>query len=769
MVSSGKNAVCSRKLRLHTAFIQIYQYFIGMKKLLLTFVLLTAVFATVFGDNVPSEKSYPVTGKVVDADTEEPLAGAMLKVEGTNIVVGTNSKGEFTIHFGANKVYIVHVSCMGYTTRTLRVPSVGHPPLTVRMASTNTSLEEVVVTGSRCEKPLKDVPVITRVISQEEIKTVNPVDLNTLLEYTLPGIQFYYNSMSQTTTLNYQGMDSKSVLFLLDGERMSGEGADHNIDFSRINVDNIERIEVVRGAASTLYDSRAIGGVINLITKKNARPLNVQLNSRYAGSNGENYSMQVGVNRSRFSSQTSFGYRHRDTYWVKDKEGKTIERIAPDGKGLQEKGEPQDIPIYGYKIFDLGQRFHYRFSDHLNAELFGSFYSNIRPTYSGRRYHQRYEDLVVGGKAKWQINENNGFAFSYTFDNYAKKDDYDLVKLVEKVYNNINHSARLYYTGTFGRHTFNAGIEGVHESLRHYMMKDTGMVSTTQFSLCAQEDWRITDNFNVVVGMRGDKGKGYNFHLTPKISALYRPFEHITFRAGYSQGYRIPTLKELYQEFNMAGIIMIYGNKDLKPEYGSQLSASVEYDHGGFNLSLSAYHNRFRNKITYEYISPGQSYNMRYVNADNVKTTGIEATLNYRMQCGLRFTAAYTYINDYNVRNGYNQSWIRPHTAKFNATYKRKFGKTTESVAFNSQWMSSITRYSYDAKANTYTRYVFDPRTICSINLRSELPRGINLGFMIDNLFNYHDKAADSDVQLPLNGISYVLTVGINLSDLFGK
>lgn len=82
---------------MHTAFIQIYQYFIGMKKLLLTFVLLTAVFATVFGDNVPSEKSYPVTGKVVDADTEEPLAGAMLKVEGTNIVVGTNSKGEFTI------------------------------------------------------------------------------------------------------------------------------------------------------------------------------------------------------------------------------------------------------------------------------------------------------------------------------------------------------------------------------------------------------------------------------------------------------------------------------------------------------------------------------------------------------------------------------------------------------------------------------------------------------------------------------------------------
>jgi putative tonB-dependent receptor hmuR len=294
-------------------------------------------------------------------------------------------------------------------------------------------------------------------------------------------------------------------------------------------------------------------------------------------------------------------------------------------------------------------------------------------------------------------------------------------------------------------------------------------VSRTQFSLCVQEDWKINNALNIVVGLRGDKSPNYSFHITPKVSALYRPLSFLTFRAGYSQGYRIPTLKELYQEFNMAGMITIYGNKDLKPEYGSQLSASVEYDRNGLNLSLSAYHNRFKNKITYEYLAPGVNYDMRYINSDNVKTTGIEATVNYRMLCGLSFMGAYTYINDYNVKDGYNRSWIRPHSAKFNVTYKRKFGKTTESIALNSQWMSRITRYAYDSDAKAYVRYVYDPRTICSLNLRSELPRGINLGFMIDNLFNYHDKASDSDVQLPLNGISYVLTVGINLSDLFGK
>ena len=94
-----------------------------------------------------------------------------------------------------------------------------------------------------------------------------------LLQYALPGIQFRLNTMSQLPTLTYQGMNNKMVVFLIDGERLSGESSDHNIDYNRINPDEIERIEVVRGAASTLYDSNAQGGVINIITRKAKRPV----------------------------------------------------------------------------------------------------------------------------------------------------------------------------------------------------------------------------------------------------------------------------------------------------------------------------------------------------------------------------------------------------------------------------------------------------------------------------------------------------------------
>ena len=217
----------------------------------------------------------------------------------------------------------------------------------------------------------------------------------------------------------------------------------------------------------------------------------------------------------------------------------------------------------------------------------------------------------------------------------------------------------------------------------------------------------------------------------------------------------------------MGGIgIMMYGNKDLKPEIGSQISASVEYDYKLLNVSVSAYHNRYNNKIAYEYIDPGKSYSMRYANAFNVKTTGIEATANYKTTFGLSLSGAYAYVYDYDKRDGYNMSWLRPHSARINVQYRKKIGKTTTSLAFNGNWVSRITRYSYNSKENVYIRTIYDPRTICSLNLRSELPRSINVGFMIENLFNYKDKAVDSAVQLPNNGIMFVATLGINISDL---
>ena len=737
-----------------------------MKRFSFILVLLLTVALVTVNANVPANPpNYIIKGVVMTANGE-PLAGASIVVEGTNINCGSNSKGEFSLNVQKDKVYKLRVSYLGYTPRLITVPASGHPPLRIKLQPSETALNELVVTGSRYERQLKDVPVITRVISREEIETVNPVDFTTLLEYTLPGIQFYYNTMSQVPEITYQGMDAKAVLFLLDGERISGESGDSNIDYNRFNINDIERIEVVRGAASTLYDSRAIGGVINIITKKSVRPFTASMHTRYAGKKGQSYSASAGVNLHRFSSLTSFGWRKRDSYLVKDEQGKQKEIINPDGSVTKSKTDPVAFNIYGYSIMDVSQKLSYNFSDRFTGSARISYYTNKRDKYDNARYYQRYRDLILSGKLKWQFADNQNLDLSYIRDNYIKDNVY--VDDDERVYGNVNSTIRLYYTGMFGKHTLSGGVDLLREDMKHHFMKDTATVHMNQYSFCLQDDWQLTDKMNVVVGVRGDKGGSYRLHFTPKVSVLYRPLKTITLRAGYSQGYRIPNLKELYQEFNMGGMgIMMYGNKDLKPEEGTQISASVEYDYKGLNLSVSTYHNRYKNKISYEYISPGKSWNMKYVNALNVKTTGVEVTANYKLPFGLRFSGGYSYVYDYDERDGYNMSWVRPHSARLSSVYKHRFGKTTESVAFNTSWVSSITRYAYSSSDKTYTKTKYDPRTLCSLNLRSELPRGIAIGLMVDNIFNYRDKAVDSAVQLPENGRTFVATVSINIADMF--
>ena len=737
-----------------------------MRRFSFILVLLLTVALVTVNANVPANPpNYIIKGVVMTANGE-PLAGASIVVEGTNINCGSNSKGEFSLNVQKDKVYKLRVSYLGYTPRLITVPASGHPPLKIKLQPSETALNELVVTGSRYERQLKDVPVITRVISREEIETVNPVDFTTLLEYTLPGIQFYYNTMSQVPEITYQGMDAKAVLFLLDGERISGESGDSNIDYSRFNINDIERIEVVRGAASTLYDSRAIGGVINIITKKSVRPFTASMHTRYAGKKGQSYSASAGVNLHRFSSLTSFGWRKRDSYLVKDEQGKQKEIINPDGSVTKSKTDPVAFNIYGYSIMDISQKLSYNFSDRFTGSARISYYTNKRDKYDNARYYQRYRDLILSGKLKWQFADNQNLDLSYIRDNYIKDNVY--VDDDERVYGNVNSTIRLYYTGMFGKHTLSGGVDLLREDMKHHFMKDTATVHMNQYSFCLQDDWQLTDKMNIVVGVRGDKGGSYRLHFTPKVSVLYRPLKTITLRAGYSQGYRIPNLKELYQEFNMGGMgIMMYGNKDLKPEEGTQISASVEYDYKGLNLSVSTYHNRYKNKISYEYISPGKSWNMKYVNALNVKTTGVEVTANYKLPFGLRFSGGYSYVYDYDERNGYNMSWVRPHSARLSSVYKHRFGKTTESVAFNTSWVSSITRYAYSSSDKTYTKTKYDPRTLCSLNLRSELPRGIAIGLMVDNIFNYRDKAVDSAVQLPENGRAFVATVSVNIADMF--
>lgn len=702
-----------------------------------------------------------IKGVVLD-ETGTALPGASIVVQGTTIGAGTNTNGEFTLQLREKGAHTLRVSFTGYESAEYRLDADSNRPVTIRLKPSDNLLNEVVVTGTHTEKPLKETPVLTRVISQKDIQALNPMDIETLLQYELPGLQIGYDSMSQLPTITYQGVGGEYLLFLIDGERVSGEGSDHNVDFTRFNIDDIERIEVIKGSQSTLYGSNALGGVINIITKSANRPFTGSVNARYSGTNGQKYSVGAGTKQSRFSSYSNITYRTKDTYTVGDTEGKTTTIINPDGSTAEETvADARSTTVYGYKIWDASQKFGYAFTDQLSANVKGSFYHNQRDIRAGRVYQDLFIDYTLNARIKYLFNINHRLKASYIYDNYKKDKDYFNAGFTRTDYRNRTQTARISYTGIMGDHTLSAGVEGNFEYLKHYMMKDSADASMETYVLYVQEDWKVTEQVNLIGGLRTDYHDKYGFHVTPKLSAMYRPCEPFTLRASYSMGFRSPSLKELYQEYFMGGFMWLYGNPDLNPETSHQFAVSAEAEKGGFNASISAYHNRFKDKIAYARTDGG----MQYVNAEKARTTGIDVIGRYRMSCGLMLTGAYAYVNDYEEVDGYNTSSVRPHSVTFNLTYNHKFKKIGVNAGLNGQWTSKLDTYSLN-EDRTYERVTYDARTLCTLNAGVQLPRGISLNFGIDNLLNYKDKAADSSLQLPQRGISYVGTVNVNLADL---
>lgn len=128
------------------------------------------------------------------------------------------------------------------------------------------ALNELVVTATRTPKALKDVPVVTRVITVEEIKKTDATNIQGLLTEELPGLEFGF-AMTQETSLNMSGFGGNAVLFLIDGERLAGETMD-NVDYNRLNLEDVGQVEIVKGASSALYGANAVGGVASRLRQR---------------------------------------------------------------------------------------------------------------------------------------------------------------------------------------------------------------------------------------------------------------------------------------------------------------------------------------------------------------------------------------------------------------------------------------------------------------------------------------------------------------------
>lgn len=663
---------------------------------------------------------WQITGTISDS-SGKPLPGATIAVkEIPTLGAIADADGRYEMQLPDQKTYTLYISFVGYDPVIEKVADVQSRNLDFRLKESSTAVEQVVVTATRTPKLLKDVPIVTRVISNADIKQSDATHIGDLLQSELPGIEFSY-SMNQQVSLNMSGFGGNSVLFLVDGERMAGETLD-NVDYSRLNMDNVERIEIVKGAVSSLYGSNAIGGVVNIISKESQEPWSVNLNGRYGAHNEQRYGGSVGFNQGRFNSMTNVQYTSIDAIDL--------------SKGTDNADIGDYSTIYGASTLNIKERLVITAADGLKFTARAGYFFRERD--ASESLKDRYRSFSGGLKGNYIITEADNLELSYAFDQYDKSDYLVPSSRDVRDYSNVQHTVRSLYNHTFAnKHILTIGGDYMRDYLMSYQFSDNGSHTQHTADAFAQFDWNPHRKFNLIAGLRFDWFSEANLsHLSPKLGIMYK-VENCSLRASYAGGFRAPTLKEMYMDFYMGNIFMIYGNPELKPETSHNFSLSAEYMKGRHSFTVTGFYNLVDNRITTAWNQ--ELSGQVYTNMSPLQVAGAEINATGRYKCGVSWRVSYAYTHE-TIKKGEPQlSSTRPHTATARIAYDKNWKNYGLSVSLTGRYLSAVTCDVYteltsyeETVKQTYPGY-----TIWKLSLVQRVWRGIDLTLSADNIFNY--------------------------------
>ncbi len=692
-----------------------------------------------------------IYGTVMDGDLH-PIANATIVVQETP-TVGTvsNAKGYYELNLPGKRDCTVKVSLIGYADTAKTVPSDKSGRVDFLLRAHTTMLDRVVVTGTRTPRALKDVPIITRVITDADIKTVDATNVGELLQTELPGIEFSY-SMNQQTSLNMSGFGGNAVLFLVDGERLAGETLD-NVDYSRLNMDNVKSIEIVKGAASSLYGSNAIGGVVNILSRKAEEPWSVNLNGRYGAHNEQRYGGSVGFNKGRFNSMTNVQYTSIDAIDL------------TRGTGSDTMGDYSKI--YANKTLNVKERLIFTPVDNLKFTARAGYYFRERDPEGSTK--DRYRSFSGGLKGNYDITDRDNLELSYAFDQYDKSDYLIVTDKDVRDYSNVQHTLRTIYNHTFARkHTLTIGGDYMRDYLMSYQFEGNGNHIQHNADAFAQFDWNPHKKVNVIASVRFDYFSAANlFHTSPKFGLMYK-MKDFSLRGSYAGGFRAPTLKEMYMNFYMGNIFMIYGNPDLKAETSHNFSLSGEYNRRRHNITVTGFYNIVDNRITTAWNKVKEG--MIYTNMSRLQVAGVDASATGKYRFGLSWRVSYAYTYEHIRKGEPLLSSTRPHTATARISYDKNWKNYGFCLSLSGRLLSKVTADVYtsmtsyeETEKQTYPGY-----TIWKLSLVQHIWRGINVNLAVDNLFNYRPEYYYSNSPTT-TGTAFYAGISLDLEQMFKK
>ena len=505
-------------------------------------------------------------------------------------------------------------------------------------------LEKMVVTATMTEKEIEEAPGSIEVIASHEIEEMGAQTVAEALEMATGLI--VTGETGRVSRPSIRGTGNKHTLVLIDGRRLS-MGYKDFIDINQISVDMIERIEVVRGPSSALYGSDAIGGVVNIITKKPPRELEIGATFQYGISTyGEGEEplgrAYVGDTLERFGFLLAGGYREKNEW---DRDG-----VIPDDGDDEELGS-----IAGRFSFDIDDNhnllagFEYSVMDREGLRFFQNLDRERIAEDKRHSYFLQYNampnplfNLMLRA---YHSEHENEIEFSPTAKTTAEENAERKLDQVEGRFTGI----------FFDKHVLTVGSEFRGESREDITGRDDDV---DNFSIYLQDEYQVFDPLYLVFGVRFDEHSEFGSEWTPRASLIYNIFDNLRLKTSYGTAFRAPTISELFiTSYRMRGKWIYEPNMALDPETSESYEIGIEGEYKKIWGRITAFRNEVEDLIEaiyYKSTGTGKKKKdyYRYQNIAEATMEGVELECGLKLPLGFSLLGNMTYLDTEDKETG---------------------------------------------------------------------------------------------------------------------
>lgn len=618
-----------------------------------------------------------------------------------------------------------------------------------QQSDTTIVLEDVVVTATRSEISLEDSPVPTEVITKDEIQQLNLITMDDLLK-----VKGFFVAPVKSGGFQLRGLSSEYVLVMIDGVPVAGRESGA-LDVSNINLSNVERVEIVKGSMSALWGNHAIGGVINIITKKSSKN-SLVVNTQYGSNNTSIVGFTETITKGKFKAFLTANNQNSDGFDIdKDTYGNNVlpfNLLNATAKTTYDDGKNQisfginffDKKSEGQTITETNTQGQLVPVDEVNQSKNLIFDLNYKRTFG-----KYISEIKVSNS---NFNNSNESSFEYFGQQVTQLDESDQNIFQPEMINTYNWNSKNSTTFGFGYrgHDYNTERYGGDKSLN----SSFGYV----------QHYLNLNKLNLVLGGRYDNYSDFGNNFSPKVSATY-DLGKFKLNSSIGYGFRVPDFRTLYinyggftQGFYVLGAYNIeeqinfyqsqnqiaflsYGLDDitqLRPE------TSISYDFGvsyKLNKNSKVGVNLFQTNTTdlIESVLAGMFVNQTllfgYTNISEVTFRGVELEGLYQ-KGGFRFDGSYQYLETQANKADGTEFFLgeRPkHLVNFSTTYttKSKVSLNLNGVIKSDYFFRDINRNGLQDSDE------FVPAHSLVNGIVSKQYKKFNVGFGVNNIFNF--------------------------------